>query len=70
MISRLRECLAFAGCHMEAQVHRVNAFAGPARKPRALRRREALANASPEPSFALGEMPIDEITKMSTNNGS
>ena len=26
----------------------------PARKPRATRRREALADASPEPSFALG----------------
>jgi hypothetical protein len=46
---------------MEVSVDRVNAFAVPARKPRATRRREALANARPEPSFALGVIPIDQI---------
>jgi hypothetical protein len=41
----------------------------PARKPRAPRRREALADASPERSIALGALPIDQIAKMSTNCG-
>jgi len=70
MISRLRECLAFAGCHMEAQVDRVNAFAGPGAQAS---RHASARSASPTPRRSIhslsARIPIDQIAKMSTNAG-
>jgi hypothetical protein len=52
---------------MGASVDRVNAFADPGAQASHPHRREALADASPERSIALGAFPIDQIGKKSTN---